>query len=134
MRGSAKGAPLCPQRRARPEAQAPGADLPGAIRADPESSLFSGEGHRKLRARLYLTRKHRLPPLHRRPQGVSALRAETITADHPTETRGAGGTRIEATAEGWVRMFSAVDQLNACCVSVHAVRMAIRWTDPAVSH
>jgi hypothetical protein len=50
-----KVVPLRPQ-RCRPKPKMPDADLLAAIRADLETSLFSGEGHRKVWARLRILR------------------------------------------------------------------------------
>ena len=81
-RESAKVVPLRPQRRG-PKPKMPDVDLLAAIRADLEASPFTGEGHRKVWARLRilhgirvsrtrvlrLMRENALLSPHRRSQG-----------------------------------------------------------------
>ena len=139
-RESAKMVPLFPQRRG-PKPKMADADLLGAIRADLEASPFTGEGHRKVWARLRilrgirvsrarvlrLMRENALLSPHRRPQGVPNLHDGTITTDRPNEMWGTDGIRIETVNEGWVWVFSAVDHFDACCVGIHAVKTGNRF-------
>lgn len=139
-RESGKGAPSCPRRRG-PKPKRSDADLLVAIRADLESLSFTGEGHRKVWARLRilrairasrarvlrLMREHQLLSPHRRPQGVPTLHTGTIITDRPNEMWGTDGLRIETVEEGWVWVFSAVDHFDACCVGIHAVKIGNRF-------
>lgn len=139
-RESAQVVPLRPQRRG-PKPKLPDAELLAAIRADLEASPFTGEGHRKVWARLRilrgirvsrtrvlrLMRENALLSPHRRPQGVPNLHDGTITTDHPNEMWGTDGIRIETVDEGWVWVFSAVDHFDACCVGIHTVKIGNRF-------
>ncbi|MFA7270555.1 MAG: integrase core domain-containing protein [Sterolibacterium sp.] len=132
--------PLFPARRG-PKPKMPDADLLAAIRADLAASPFTGEGHRKVWARLRilhdirvsrarvlrLMRENRLLSPHRQPQGIPTLHDGTIITDRPNEMWGTDGIRIEAVDEGWVWVFSAVDHFDACCVGIHAVKTGNRF-------
>jgi transposase InsO family protein len=137
---AAKVIPLPPARRG-PKPKVPDADLLAAIRADLAASPFTGEGHRKVWARLRilrdirvgrsrvlrLMRENQLLSPHRRPQGVPTLHDGRITTDRPNEMWGTDGIRIETVDEGWVWVFSAVDHCDACCVGIHAVKIGNRF-------
>jgi len=139
-RDSAKVVPLRPQRRG-PKPKMPDAELLVAIRADLEGSLFTGEGHRKVWARLHilrgirvsrarvlrLMRENALLSPHRRPQGAPNLHDGSIQTDRPNEMWGTDGIRIETVDEGWVWVFSAVDHFDACCVGIHTVKIGNRF-------
>lgn len=139
-RESAKGVPLHPMRRG-PKPKLPDADLLAAIRADLAASPFTGEGHRKVWARLRLLggirvsrarvlrlmRENTLLSPHRRRQGSPALHEGSIQTNRPNEMWGTDGIRIETVDEGWVWVFSAVDHFDACCVGIHAVKTGNRF-------
>lgn len=139
-RQAGKVVPFQPARRG-PKPKVADADLLAAIRADLAASPFTGEGHRKVRARLRilkdirvgrsrvlrLMREHQLLSPHRRPQGTPRLHDGTITTDRPNQMWGTDGIRIETVDEGWVWVFSAVDHFDACCVGIHAVKIGNRF-------
>ena len=139
-RESAKVVPLFAQRRG-PKPKVSDADLLAAIRADLAASPFTGEGHRKVWARLRilcgirvsrarvlrLMRENALLSPHRRPQGAPNLHDGTITTDRPNDMWGTDGIRIETVDEGWVWVFSAVDHFDACCLGIHAVKTGNRF-------
>lgn len=139
-RESAKVLALRPQRRG-PKPKMADADLLAAIRADLDASPFTGEGHRKVWARLRiqrdirvsrarvlrLMRENALLSPHRRPQGTPNLHDGSITTDRPNDMWGTDGMRIETLDEGWVWVFSAVDHFDACCVGIHAVKTGSRF-------
>jgi len=139
-RESVKVLALRPQRRG-PKPKMADADLLAAIRADLDASPFTGEGHRKVWARLRiqrairvsrarvlrLMRENALLSPHRRPQGTPNLHDGTITTDRPNDMWGTDGMRIETVDEGWVWVFSAVDHFDACCVGIHAVKTGNRF-------
>jgi len=132
--------PLRPQRRG-PKPKLPDAGLLTAIRADLDASPFTGEGHRKVWARLRivgglrvsrarvlrLMRENSLLSPHRRPQGEPVLHDGSIITDRPNEMWGTDGIRIETVDEGWVWVFAAVDHFDACCVGIHAVKIGNRF-------
>jgi len=138
-----QAANVVPLHRARrgPKPKVSDADLLAAIRADLAASPFTGEGHRKVWARLRilrdirvgrsrvlrLMRENQLLSPHRRPQGAPILHDGTITTDRPNEMWGTDGIRIETVDEGWVWVFSAVDHCDACCVGIHAVKIGNRF-------
>lgn len=116
-------------------------DLLGAIRADLAASPFTGEGHRKVWARLRILREIRvsrarilrlmrenalLSP-HRRPQGEPVTHDGSIQTERPNRMWGTDGIRIETTDAGWVWVFSAVDHFDACCVGIHVVKTGNRF-------
>ena len=139
-RESAKVVPLYPQRRG-PKPKMPDAELLVAIRADLEASPFTGEGHRKVWARLRILRgirvsrarvlrlmhENALLSPHRQPKGDSVLHEGSIQTSRPNEMWGTDGIRIETVDEGWVWVFSAVDHFDACCVGIHAVKIGNRF-------
>ena len=140
QQASAKVMTLFPPRRgAKPKLS--DIDLLAAIRADLDTSLFTGEGHRKVWARLRiqrtlrvsrarvlrLMRENALLSPHRRPQGAPNRHDGTITTDRPNDMWGTDGIRIETADEGWVWVFSAVDHFDACCVGIHAVKTGNRF-------
>jgi putative transposase len=139
-RESANVLALRPQRRG-PKPRMADADLLAAIRADLDASPFTGEGHRKVWARLRilrdirvsrarvlrLMRENALLSPHRRPQGDPNLHDGSITTDRPNDMWGTDGIRIETVDEGWVWVFSAVDHFDACCVGIHAVKTGNRF-------
>ena len=139
-RESAKVLALRPLRRG-PKPKMADADLLAAIRADLDASPFTGEGHRKVWARLRiqrairvsrtrvlrLMRENALLSPYRRPQGAPNRHDGTITTDRPNDMWGTDGIRIETADEGWVWVFSAVDHFDACCVGIHAVKTGNRF-------
>ena len=139
-RAAATVVPLRPQRRG-PKPKLPDPDLLVAIGADLDASPFTGEGHRKVWARLRilrgirvsrarvlrLMRENGLLSPHRRPQGEPVLHDGSIQTTRPNEMWGTDGIRIETADEGWVWVFAAVDHYDACCVGIHAVKVGNRF-------
>jgi transposase InsO family protein len=140
QQAATKVVPLRPQRRG-PKPKVADADLLTAIRADLAASPFTGEGHRKVWARLRimrnlrvsrarvlrLMRENALLSPHRRPQGEPVVHDGTIITDRPNDMWGTDGIRIETVDEGWVWIFAAVDHCDAYCVGVHAVKIGNRF-------
>jgi transposase InsO family protein len=139
-RESTRVIPLHPMRRG-PKPTVSDAELLGAIRADLEASPFTGEGHRKVWARLRilsnirvsrarvlrLMREHGLLSPHRRPQGSPVLHDGSLQTNRPNAMWGTDGIRIETVDEGWIWVFAAVDHFDACCVGIHAVKTGNRF-------
>lgn len=140
QREAAKVVPLHRARRG-PKPMVSDVDLLGAIRADLESSPFTGEGHRKVWARLRivqgfrvsrarvlrLMRENALLSPHRRPQGEPVTHDGSIQTARPNEMWGTDGIRIETVDQGWVWVFSAVDHFDACCVGIHVAKTGNRF-------
>lgn len=132
---------VVPLHRRGPKPKVSDADLLATIRADLDSSPFTGEGHRKVWARLRivldirasrarvlrLMREHALLSPHRRPQGGPASHDGSIQTDRPNAMWGTDGIRIETINEGWVWAFSAVYHFDACCVGIHVVKTGNRF-------
>lgn len=140
QRAAAKVVPMCPQRRG-PKPKVADADLLTAIRADLAASPFTGEGHRKVWARLRvvgglrvcrarvlrLMREHNLLSPSRRPQGEAVAHDGSIITERPNDMWGTDGIRVATVDEGWVWVFAAVDHFDACCVGIHAVKRGDRF-------
>lgn len=139
-RQTATVVPLFPVRRG-PKPKLADADLLAAIRTDLATSPFTGEGHRKVWARLRILRgirvsktrvlrlmgENQLLSPYRQPKGVPNLHDGSIITDRPNEMWGTDGIRIETADDGWVWVFSAVDHFDACCVGIHAVKTGNRF-------
>ncbi|WP_169745500.1 DDE-type integrase/transposase/recombinase [Paraburkholderia mimosarum] len=112
-----------------------------AIQNDLESSPFTGEGHRKVWARLRilrdirasregvlrLMREHHLLSPHRGPLGEENLHDGRITTDTPNEMWGTDGVRIQTVEDGLVWVFAAVDHCDGYCAGIHAVKAGDRF-------
>lgn len=139
-RESAKVVPLHRERRG-PKPKLSDAELLSAIRADLAASPFTGEGHRKVWARLRilrgirvararvlrLMRENALLSPHRRPQGKPIDHDGTITTVAPNLMWGTDGIRVQTVEDGWVWVFSAVDHFDAYCVGIHAAKIGNRF-------
>jgi putative transposase len=140
QQAAAKVVSLRPQRRG-PKPKVVDGDLLTAIRADLAISPFTGEGHRKVWARLRimrdirvsrarvlrLMRENALLSPHRRPHGEPMVHDGTIITDRPNNMWGTDGIRIETVDQGWVWVFAAVDHFDACCVGIHTVKTGNRF-------
>jgi transposase InsO family protein len=140
VREASKVVPLQALRRG-PKPAVPDAELLVAIRADLQASPFTGEGHRKVWARLRmlhgmrvsrtrvlrLMREHALLSPHRRPQGSPVSHDGSLQTNRPNAMWGTDGIRIETVNDGWVWVFAAVDHFDACCVGIHAVKTGNRF-------
>jgi len=111
------------------------------IRADLESSPFTGEGHPKVWARLrvrdnvrvarkrvlrLMRENHLLSPYRSRPEPPKGHDGKIITLA-PNLMWGTDGTRVFTLEEGWVWIFSAVDHWNAECVGWHVCKTGDRY-------
>lgn len=117
------------------------ADLLAAIRRDLERSPFTGEGHRKVWARLRLVdtlrvarkrvlrlmRENRLLSPHRPRTPTEAPHTGTITTEAPNVMWGTDGARVFTVDDGWVWIFSAVEHWNAECVGWHVTKVGDRF-------
>ena len=119
--------PVRPEGRRGPKPAIPDAALPGAIRADLAGSPWSGEGHRKVRARLRvrdglkvarkrvlrLMREHNLLSPHRPRLRPASEHDRKIVTDAPNAMWGTDGTRITTLRDGKVWLFATVEHWNA---------------------
>ncbi len=111
------------------------------IRADLASSPFTGEGHRKVWARLrvrdgvrvsrkrvlrLMRENHLLSPYRSRSKAVKEHDGKIVTLA-PNLMWGTDGTRVFTLDEGWVWIFTAVEHWNAECVGWHVCKKGDRY-------
>ena len=115
--------------------------LLAAIKADLASSPFSGEGHRKVWARLRvrdgirvgrkrvlrIMRENNLLSPFRGRRGSAALHDGRICTDSPDEMWGTDGARVFTVDDGWIWVFTAVEHWNAECVGWHVCKYGTRY-------
>jgi len=115
--------------------------LQAAIRADLVRSPFTGEGHRKVHARLRILdgirvarkrvlrimRENRLLSPHRVRQGAPNPHDGQIITLSPNLMWGTDGARVFTLDDGWVWIFSAVEHWNAECVGWHVCKVGSRF-------
>jgi putative transposase len=117
------------------------AELVAAIRELLAAPVFTGEGYRKIWARLRhrdirtskdrvlrLLRQHQLLSPSRHPEPVPGNPHEgTIVTEAPNQMWGTDATATSTQAEGAVTIFAAIDHCTAECVGIHAVKKATRF-------
>jgi putative transposase len=111
------------------------------IRHDLDTSSFTGEGHRKVWARLRFVKSHKvgrkrilrlmrenqlLSPF-RVPRGLPNLHEGKIITCAPNVMWGTDGTKIFTLEDGWCWLFTAVEHWNAECVGWHATKKGDRF-------
>ena len=116
-------------------------ELLALIRADLAKSLFIGEGHRKVWARLrfvegvkvsrkrvlrIMRQEHLLSP-HRVAQGRPREHDGAIITATPDVMWGTDGTRVFTLNEGWCWLFTAIEHWNAECVGWHVAKTGDRF-------
>lgn len=132
---------LVPPRKRGPKTAVTDEALLEHVRRDLATSPFSGEGHRKVWARLRvrdeirvsrkrilrLMRTHGLLSPHRGRQGSPLAHDGTIITQEPNLMWGTDGARILTVEEGWVWLFAAVEHWNAECVGWHVCKTGDRY-------
>jgi len=117
------------------------AELVTAIRQLLEEAVFSGEGYRKIWARLrhqgiraskdrvlQLLRENQLLSPARQPEPVASNPHEgTIIVELPNQMWGTDATATFTEVEGAVTVFAAIDHCTAECVGIHVVKKATRF-------
>ncbi len=117
------------------------AELLSAIRAVLDEAVFTGEGYRKVWARLrhkgIRTSKQRVNRLMRENQLLSPYRQPLPVTSHPHEgvivtsqpdqMWGTDATATFTIRDGAVTVFAAIDHCTAECVGIHAVKKASRF-------
>ncbi len=137
-RGRAEG-PSSARRRG-PVPKVSDEELLVKVRADLASSPFTGEGHRKVWARLRLAgvrvrrervlrvmRENRLLSPHRVRVGAPKLHEGRITTDRPDDVWGTDGARVETAHEGMCWIFIAIDHCHGECVGWHVAKRGTRF-------
>lgn len=139
-RERAEGAQEEPRRRG-PAPSVDDESLLAMIKKDLKESLFVGEGHRPVWARLTiekkvrvsrrrvlrLMREHGLLSPHRAPQGEPNAHDGRITTDAPDVMWATDGALVQTVDEGRVWVFIAVDHFNAECVGFHVCKEGTRF-------
>jgi len=111
-----------------------------AIREDLAASPFTGEGHRKVWARvrfgkgirvsrkrvLRLMRENQLLSPYRKPQGAPKDHDGAIGTDAPNVMWGTDGARVFTAEDGYGWIFVAVEHWNAECMGVHVCKKGDR--------
>jgi transposase InsO family protein len=117
------------------------AALLALIRADLAASPFTGEGHRKVHARLHfvgghrvgrnrilrLMRAHRLLSPHRAAFAPARAHDGRITTDAPNVRWATDGAKIWTTDDGWVWLFDLVEHWNGECLGWHLCKVGDRF-------
>ena len=115
--------------------------LVAEIRQVIDTAVFSGEGYRKVWARLRhkgvrvwkervlrLMREHGLLSPHRLAVVTPEYAHEgTITAERPDQVWGTDATTTATDQDGQVTVFAAIDHCTAECVGIHVVKKAHRF-------
>jgi transposase InsO family protein len=116
-------------------------ELVAEIRELLAQPIFTGEGYRKIWARLRfkgvrtskdrvlrLLREHQLLSPSRQPEPAPSNPHEgTIVTTAPDQMWGTDATATFTEAEGNVTVFAAIDHCTAGCVGIHAVKKATRF-------
>lgn len=116
-------------------------ELLALIRHDLATSLFTGEGHRKVWARirfvkgikvgrkrvLRIMRQENLLSPHRVVQGQKQEHTGKIITAVPDDMWGTDGTKIFTIDDGWCWLFTAIEHWNAECVGWHIAKTGDRF-------
>lgn len=136
-----KPAPVGPANKRGPRTEISDAELLSLIREDLATTVFTGEGYRKVWARLRvqkavrvggkrvlrLMRENHLLSPHRGRQGGAETHDGKIITDAPNVMWGTDGTRILTAEDGWVWLFTAVEHWSAECVGWHVCKKGDRY-------
>ena len=143
LRRPAPGGTAAPEpcRPTRPETALSDADLLAAIRRDLDRSPWTGEGHRKVWARLrvidgirvsrtrvlrVMGENHLLSP-HRRPPRPANDHDGSITTEAPNVMWGADGAVIPTVEDGNVTLFVVAEHWNAEGLGWHVAKHGNRY-------
>jgi transposase InsO family protein len=130
-----------PPARCGPKTRYTDDQLVGEIRRTIQESPFTGEGHRKVWARLRLAgvrtskprvlrlmRENSLLAPQRQPQPVEPKRHEgTILADRPNQIWGIDATAGFTVRDGQVAIFAMIDHCSAYCLGIHVAKRGTRF-------
>lgn len=98
-----------------------------AIRRDLARSPWTGEGHRKVRARLRVRGENHLLSPHRRPPRPADGHDGSITTEAPNVLWGADGAVIPTVKDGNVTLFIVAEHWNAEGLGRHVARHGNRY-------
>ena len=130
-----------PKKKRGPKPKISDEELLELIRQDIENSPFTGEGHRKVWARLYygkkikvakkrvlaIMRENNLLSPHRSPQKPPREHDGRITTDEPNIMWGTDGAKVFTLEEGWGWIFINVEHWNAEVLGWHVCKKGNRF-------
>lgn len=130
-----------PKGKRGPKTETSDEELLALIEDDLEKSPFTGEGHRKVWARLHfrdglpvgrnrvlrIMREHNLLSPHRVPSCPPAVHDGTIVTDHPDIMWATDGARVFTLQEGWSWIFAAIEHWNAEVMGWHVTKRGDRF-------
>ncbi len=133
-------APIAPGKRG-PKTVLDDPTLLALIRADLATSPFTGEGHRKVFARLRylgghrvgrnrilrLMRHHHLLSPHRTAVVPAKAHDGRIITDAPNVRWATDGAKIWTTEDGWLWCFTTLEHWNAECLGHHVCKIGDRF-------
>lgn len=130
-----------PKGKRGPRTEISDEELLSLIKDDLEKSPFTGEGHRKVWARLHfvgglavgrnrmlrIMREHNLLSPHRAPSSPPVIHNGTIVTDHPDIMWATDGARVFTLKEGWSWIFAAIEHWNAEVMGWHVTKRGDRF-------
>jgi transposase InsO family protein len=133
--------PVQPKGKTGPKTDISDSELLSLIRVDLATSFFTGEGHRKVWARLRfaggipvsrkrvlrIMRENNLLSPHRVPQRPPYEHTGRITTDEPNEMWGTDGARVFTLQDGWGWIFACVEHWNSECLGHHVTKRGDRF-------
>ncbi len=133
--------PVPPKAKTGPKTELSDQELLSLIREDLAASSFTGEGHRKVWARLRfrrgipvsrkrvlrIMREANLLSPHRVPQKPPYAHTGRITTDCPGEMWGTDGARVFTTGDGWGWIFACVEHWNSEVMGHHVTKRGDRF-------
>lgn len=116
-------------------------ELAEAIREDIQASTFTGEGHRKVWARLRhrkrvvvgrnrvlrLMRENNLLSPARVPKRPESTHTASIATEIPNDMWGTDGTKFYTLEDGWCWLFAVVDHFNSEALGWHISKRGDRF-------
>lgn len=127
-------------RKRGPKPKVSDQDMLDLIKQDLAASPFSGEGHRKVHARLRrgktivgrnrvlsLMRDNALLSPHRGKQAPQDPHDGKIITDAPNIMWCSDGTKLRTALDGWVWVFSVEEHWNAECLGWHVCKVGDRF-------
>ena len=132
--------PVPPKGKTGPKTELSDSELLSLIRED-LASFFTGEGHRKVWARLRfrqgipvsrkrvlrIMREANLLSPHRVPQKPPYAHTGKIVTDEPNEMWGTDGARVFTIDDGWGWIFACVEHWNAEVMGHHVTKRGDRF-------
>jgi transposase InsO family protein len=136
-----EGDPTPERKKPGPKTEVSDSELLALIREDISSSPFTGEGHRKVWARLRfrqgipvaqkrvlrIMRENNLLSPHRVPQKPPCEHTGRIVTDEPNVMWGTDGAKVFTTDDGWGWIFACLEHWNAEVMGWHVTKRGDRF-------